>query len=117
MDDPSDPQFVDRALARLPAVSPSAAFEAALLAGYDGWRAQRHAGLLASLAGAARGFAQMVWPGAPLWAPAAALSLALLLGAGLGSILPGLDGGAMGFSLDRTPGFTALLSADGEEDL
>ena len=118
MNELSDAQFTDRALARLPAVSPPAGFEAGLLAGYDGWRARRRAGLAAVLAGAARGLAQLVWPGAPAWAPAGALTLALLLGAGLGAVLPGgLDRMVSGFSLDRTPGFTTLISSDGEEDL
>src|SRR6185312_7771973 len=112
MNELSDAQFTDRALARLPAVSPPAGFEAGLLAGYDGWRARRRAGLAAVLAGAARGLAQLVWP------PAGALTLALLLGAGLGAVLPGgLDRMVSGFSLDRTPGFTTLISSDGEEDL
>jgi len=114
MNELSDAQFTDRALARLPAVSLPAGFEAGLLAGYDGWRARRQMGL----AGAARGLAQLVWPGAPAWAPAGALTLALLLGAGLGAVLPGgLDRMVSGFSLDRTPGFTTLISSDGEEDL
>ena len=44
MNNRSDAEFADRALARLPAVTPAPGFEAALLAGYDGWQSRRPAG-------------------------------------------------------------------------
>ena len=114
--DRSDAEFADRALARLPAVTPASGFEASLLAAYEGWQAKRPAGPWAAFQGAVRAFGEMVWPGAPLWAPASAFAAALLLGIGLGVMLPGIDGQRMAFSLEQTPGFT-LISPDLEEDL
>jgi hypothetical protein len=116
MNDRSDAEFAERALARLPAVTPAPGFEAALLAAYDGWQSRRPAGPWAAFQGAVHAFADLVWPGAPLWAPASAFAVALLLGVGLGAMLPSLGGGRMAFSLEQTPGFT-LISPDPEEDL
>jgi hypothetical protein len=114
--DRSDAEFADLALARLPAVTPAPGFEAALLASYDSWQLRRPAGPWAGLQGALRAFSDLVWPGAPLWAPASAFAAALLLGIGLGVMLPGVGGQRMAFSLEQTPGFT-LISPDPEEDL
>jgi hypothetical protein len=116
MNDRSDAEFADRALARLPAIAPAPGFEGELLAAYDGWQSKRPAGPWAAFRGAAQAFADMVWPGAPLWAPASAFAAALLLGIGLGAMLPGEGGQRMAFSLEQTPGFT-LISPDLEEDL
>ena len=116
INDRSDAAFADRALDRLPAASPAPEFEAALLAAYDGWQSRRPAGPWAGLQGALRAFSVLVWPGAPLWAPASAFAVALLLGVGLGVMLPGIGGQRMPFSLEQTPGFT-LISPDLEEDL
>jgi hypothetical protein len=115
MENLSDADFAGRVLSRLPQQPLSAGFEVALLAGYDGWRARRAAGPLAGLAGALRGFADVVWPGAPLWLPAGALAASLILGIALGALLPAMEGQGMTFSLDRTPGFTLL--ADQEASL
>ena len=115
MENLSDADFAGRALSHLPQHAPSAGFEAALLAGYDGWRARRAEGPLAGLGGALRGFAVVVWPGAPLWLPAGALAVSLLLGIALGALLPALERERMGFSLERTPSFTLL--AEQEADL
>ena len=116
MKDGSDAEFADRALARLPAVTPAPGFEAALLAAYDGWQVRRPAGPWAAFQGTVRALADLVWPGVPLWAPASAFAAALLLGVGLGAMLPGGGGQRMAFSLEQTPGFT-LISPDLEEDL
>jgi hypothetical protein len=115
-DETSEAQFASRALSRLPAATPAPGFEAALLAAYDGWQARRSAGLAAAVGGAVRGFFDLVWPGAPLWAPAGAFAASLLVGAILGASLPTLGEERTAFSLDRPPGFS-LLSTDLEEDL
>ena len=109
----SDAQFASRALARLPAVTPTPGFEAALIAAYEDRQARRSAG---ALAGAVRRFCDWVWPGAPLWAPAGALAASLLLGVVLGVTLPAPGEERVVFSLDQTPGFN-LLSSDTGEDL
>jgi len=115
-DETSEAQFASRALSRLPVATPAPGFEAALLAAYDGWQARRSAGLAAAVGGAIRGFFDLVWPGAPLWAPAGAFAASLLVGVALGAVLPAPDEHRTAFSLDQTPGFT-LLSSDSEEDL
>ena len=99
--------FVERTLELLPAVAPSAGLSAALLAAYDAQRAPR--GLWARLC-------QIVWPDAPLWAPASAFAAALLLGVSLGVLLPGAGDEGTRFSLDQPSSFS-LLTSDMEEDL
>jgi hypothetical protein len=108
----SDAEFAGRALRHLPRHTTSAGFEAALLAGYDGWRTNRPKGRLAALTGAVHGFADFVWPGAPTWAMAGALATSLVLGIVAGAFLPAMRERGMNFSLDSTPGFTLLADQD-----
>jgi hypothetical protein len=103
--------LAERALAHLPRPSLSPAFEAALLASYDGWRAGRRRGMAAGLAGAVRAFAATVWPGAPAWAPAGAFAAALLIGIGLGAVVPG-SGQRQAFSLEQAPSFSLVSEED-----
>ena len=110
--EPSDAAFSSRALARLPVITPTPGFEAALLAAYENGPARRSASLL----GALRAFCDLVWPGAPGWALAGGFAASLLLGVALGAVLPSPGEDAMAFSLDQTPGF-ALLSSDSGEDM
>lgn len=116
-DENSDRDFVDRALRRLPLPAPSAGFEAALMAGYDAWNAERKKGVWAAAKAGLRGFSDMIWPGAPLWVPASALAAALLMGAGLGVVLPAAADQS-GFSLEQ-PGNFSLFASDttAEEEL
>ena len=98
-------EFVKRALARLPEPAVPAGLNAGIMAAYDARPARR--GLWA-------GLCEIVWPGAPLWAPASAFGAALLLGVILGAVLPVMgNGGMMRFSLDRPASF----SLDTGEDL
>src|ERR1700735_3675103 len=91
-----DAEFVTRALGRLPAVSPPAGLTGRILAAYDG---QPRAGWWQRVC-------ELVWPGAPAWAPASAFGAALLAGAVLGAVLPAMRGdGATRFSLDQPASF------------
>lgn len=88
-----DRQFTTRALACLGEAVPPAGLNRRLLDTYE--------------ARTRRGFsrlAELVWPGAPAWAPGMALAAALLLGIGAGMALPSpAMAGRMGFSLEEPP--------------
>lgn len=120
MTDPSsDRDFLDHALQRMPREEASPRFQAALLSAYDARDARRHEGVRAQLAASVRQFADALWPGLPLWAPLSALAFALVLGAGLGAVLPGIvaDDQQTAFSLEQPASFN-LSSADSvQEDL
>ena len=109
VDENTDRNFVDRALRRLPQPALSSGFEAALVAGYDAWNAERKKGAWVAAKAGLRGFSDMIWPGAPLWAPASALAAALLMGAGLGVVLPAAAEQS-GFSLEQPGSFTLFAS-------
>ncbi len=110
--DHSDRDFADRAVKRLKHPPAPARLEAALLAAYDNWNVRRGKGFWSGWkAGVAIVF-DIIWPGAPLWAPASALAVALLVGAGLGALLPAMMAqDQQGFSLEQPSGFS-LLSSD-----
>ena len=118
MNDQSDADFTSRALARLPASASSPGFEAALLAGYEDWRGCRSAGFPAAIKAAVRGFANLVWPGAPVWAPASAFAVAA---AALEYLVWARCcrkwASARGRSRWNRRQDSTLLSADGGEDL
>lgn len=98
-------EFVKNALARLPEPALPAGLNARIMAAFDA--RQAHKGLWARLC-------EIVWPGAPLWAPASAFGAALLLGVTLGAVLPTMaNGGMMRFSLAQPASF----SLDTGEDL
>jgi hypothetical protein len=108
----SDQAFVRQAIARLPAPAPSPGFEMALLAAYDAWKDERGKGIWAAWKAGLSRFSEIVWPGAPLWAPASALATALLVGASLGGLLPSaLNAEPPGFSLEQPESFS-LISSD-----
>jgi hypothetical protein len=117
-DDISDRVFAERALRRLPAVTPSPGLEAALLAAYDAWNAERPRGGWAAWNAGMYGFCETIWPGAPLWAPVSALAVALLVGAGIGAVLPTMaDAEPLGFSLEQPASVNLLSSNTTQEDL
>jgi hypothetical protein len=116
--DISDQAFADRALRRLEPSTPSPGFEAALLAAYDAWNAERPQGVRAAWKAGLSRFSEAIWPGAPVWAPASALAAALLVGAGLGAVLPAMTSTeSMGFSLEQPATFNLLSSDMAQEDL
>jgi hypothetical protein len=113
-----DAVLTARALAALPPVSPSPALRQALIAAYDAWQDQRPAGIRGELAAGLRRFSQMIWPGAPVWAPGSVLAAALIAGIAIGAALP-YPGGTerMAFSLDEPPAFSLGGSELVEESL
>jgi len=116
-DENADRNLVDRMLSRLPQPAPSPGFEAALMAGYDAWNAEREKGVWAAVKAGLRRFSETVWPGAPIWVPASALAAALLVGAGLGAALPvAIAVEQSGFSLEQPEGFTLLASDTTQEE-
>jgi len=117
-EDISDRRFAERALARLPPDPPSPRLEAALLAAYDAWRTERTRGPWAGFKAALKEFGQTIWPGAPLWAPAAVFAASLLVGAMIGEFLPaGSEFEPQVFSLEHTENFSLLASDAAQEDL
>ncbi len=87
-----DADFTARALDALPPVAASPGLPLAVMAAYDAWQARRQDGVRAALAAAVRRFSEVIWPGAPAWAPPAALAAALVLGIGIGVALPNPSG-------------------------
>jgi hypothetical protein len=75
---------------------PASALSARILADFDAlsarrWRVTR--------------LVDAVWPGAPLWKPAAALGLSLMIGLGVGALLPVYDSsGDSSIASDASPG-------------
>jgi hypothetical protein len=117
-EDISDRAFAERVLRRLPPVTPSPGLEVALLAAYDAWNAERPRGWWAAWKAGLYGFCETVWPGAPLWAPVSALAVALMVGAGIGAVLPAAaDAEPLGFSLEGTASFNLIASDTMQEDL
>lgn len=114
----SDRLFAERIFTRLPAETLPPRLEAALLAGYEAWRAERARGSLAAILAGLRNFSQAIWPGAPLWAPAAAFAASLLVGATIGAGLPAANEfEPQTFSLEHTQNFSLLASDPAQEDL
>ena len=108
----SDRDFTDRAVKKLARASTPAGLQTALLAAYDGWNASRGGRLRSSWKTGVRFVVDIVWPGAPVWVPASALAAALLLGAGLGILLPAMmSRQPQAFSLEQPSSFS-LLSSD-----
>ncbi len=99
--------MLDRALDAVPTVPVPAHLEARILADFDR-QAGRNPGAWL------RRRLDSIWPGVPLWQPAAALALSLVIGLGLGVFGPfdfvGHDESAGALSLDA-PSF--LLMRDG----
>lgn len=97
---------LDQALVSATPPSVSLAVENRLLADFD--RAQRRWSLRKSI----DAMAGTVWPGAPLWQPAAVFGLALLVGIGVAVLAPldlrqGEDNSAGVFALDAAPDIDA----------
>jgi hypothetical protein len=76
-----DAAWTDRVLRELPSVPSTAALESRVLADFDATASRRQRSWLAR-------FADAVWPGAPVWQPAAALGLSLAVGIAVGVVYP-----------------------------
>ena len=101
-----------RAMAQLKRAPLTPAFEAVLLASYDGWQAgRRRGGMAAGLAAGLRACAATVWPGAPTWVPAGVFAAALLIGVGLGTAISGPDS-RMAYFLEQAPSFSIVSEED-----
>ncbi len=96
-----DAAWTGRVLRELPSVPATAALERRILADFDATAARRGRGWLARLADA-------VWPGAPVWQPAAALGLSLAVGIAVGVIYPMEDALAGTGDQQQTVASTAL---------
>lgn len=84
-----DVQFVARALSALPSVAVPAALEARILADFDVLAARlKSAPWFVRLT---QGMRDVVWPGAPVWKPAAVLALSLIIGLAAGAFVPSSD--------------------------
>jgi hypothetical protein len=79
-----DAMWVERTLETLPSVPVPAALETRILGDFDRVAARRGAGL----AGLLVRLRDTVWPGAPLWRPAAVLAAALVIGMTAGIVVP-----------------------------
>lgn len=108
----SDRDFTDRAIKQLARPSAPTGLESGLLAAYDDWNAGHGKRRWLGWRAAARFVVDIIWPGAPVWAPASALAAALLVGAGLGILLPAMmSRQPQVFSLEQPSSFS-LLSSD-----
>lgn len=76
--------WIERALETLPSVPVPAALEMRVLGDFDRVAARRSAGL----AGLLDRLRDAVWPGAPVWRPAAILAAALVIGVTAGVVVP-----------------------------
>jgi hypothetical protein len=86
-----DADRLDRLLNAVAAPAVPAALERRIMADFD--RVQRHAeadrmAARWTFARALRRLADAVWPGAPVWQPACAFALALLIGTGVAAFAP-----------------------------
>jgi hypothetical protein len=97
-----DDAALDRLLAQAPVPAASPALERRILADFDRARTRW------SFAKALRAAADAVWPGGPVWQPAGAFALALLIGVGVAVLAPfdiaqQDDASANVFALDGAP--------------
>jgi hypothetical protein len=97
-----DDAALDRLLDKAGRPVASAALEHRILSDFDRVNARW------SVAKFARGIADMVWPGGPMWQPATAFALALLIGLGVATFSPfdiaqQDDASANVFALDGSP--------------
>lgn len=100
-----DREEMDRLFDVLPSVPVPAALEARILADFDRVSTRRRRGLTGLL----NRLGEAVWPGAPLWRPAAVLGAALLIGVTVGVVVPFEDGVSesetQSIALDSAPSF------------
>ncbi len=91
---------LDRLFALVPVPEVPAALERRILADFDSIAARW------TLAKALRRAADLVWPGAPAWAPACAFALSLMIGLGVAAFapldLPPSDEAASLFAFDQS---------------
>ena len=101
----SDAVWLEGILRQLPSVPVTPGLQARVLASFDAANGRRRLGLLERLSAA-------IWPGAPAWQPAAVLGASLVIGIGVGLLLPleealadGVDQPVAGIALDGPPSF------------
>jgi hypothetical protein len=85
MADVDDAVFAAKLLKSLPTTAVSSSLEARILADFDRLAIGRGEGWAARLV--AR-WSDKLWPGAPLWQPASALALSLIIGLAAGAFVP-----------------------------
>jgi len=112
----SDAAFVSRMMATLPAETVPNTLEARILADFDAALERRRNSLRFSAVKLAERLRDMVWPGAPVWTPASALALSLLIGLAAGAFVPSASvetdnpNQVLTVALDKTPSLN--LSGD-----
>ncbi|MEI9988907.1 MAG: hypothetical protein WDM86_02610 [Rhizomicrobium sp.] len=82
MEDNEDDARLGRLLAMAPALAVPEALERRILADFDRIAARR------GFAKALRRAADLIWPGAPVWQPAMAFALSLMIGLGVAAFAP-----------------------------
>ncbi len=106
-----DAAWLDHALKGLPSVPVPAALETRILASFEVVTERRKRGLAGAVDRLAGRLRDAVWPGVPVWRPAAALALSLALGIAAGTVFPledmMADGGEQiaSIALDAPPAF------------
>ncbi|MEJ0026630.1 MAG: hypothetical protein WDN01_11435 [Rhizomicrobium sp.] len=105
MEDDADDARLDRLLAMVPAPAVPAALERRILDDFDRLAARGR------VATALRRAADLVWPGAPVWQPAMAFAVSLMIGLGVAAFAPlgpspddGLFTFDAGIDIDGAPG-------------
>ena len=109
-----DKAFADRLLQGLPTVAVPSALEARLLADFDRIAAAHQPGKAKRLA---RGWAERLWPGAPVWQPATLLALSLVIGLTAGSFVPSLNSASAVANSDQNLVSDATFAMDLYKDL
>lgn len=98
MSEMDDKIFADKLMKALPTVAVPSALEARILADFDRIAARRSSGLK----GFVEGWAQRLWPGAPLWQPASVLALSLAIGLMAGAFVPSFNSASTATNSDQT---------------
>lgn len=81
-----DAAFAQRAVSSLPSVPVPGGLEARILADFDAVTARRRRSLAPGRL--VRRWRDTMWPGAPMWKPAAVLALSLAVGLAAGAMVP-----------------------------
>jgi len=99
-----DAVWMTERLKALPTVPVPSALQKSILASFDAVAARRRSSVFAR-------FRDVVWPGAPVWRPATALALSLVIGVAAGTLVP-LEGAmadnneqTVSVALDTPPAF------------
>jgi len=87
MSEMDDKIFAEKLMKALPTMAVPSALEARILADFDRLAARRQGGLMHFV----EGWAERLWPGAPLWQPASVLALSLVIGLMAGVFVPSFN--------------------------